>query len=176
MRKEDHKKFKTGDILLLHIPFRWYDLRSYLSWAIRFFTSSHWNHTAVLYKLDHVILVVEAMSKGVVATEFERWKKDHKDYSYEIYRTHQVEPKLTLEISFGKKYDFWSTLFYQVFYVLTGRWFGPIGKQSEKKVNCSELAALYLKIPNAYAANPEKIYQYLVENSAELIACEEKTT
>lgn len=171
MKREDYNKLETGDILLLHIPFRWYDLRSYLSWIIRKVTKSKWNHTAVLYKLDHVVLVVEALSKGVIATGFQRWEKKHVGYSYKIFRTKRVEPKKTLEFSFGKKYDFWSTIFYQVIYILTKRWLGRIDKQSETKVNCSELAALYLEMPNAYAASPEDIFRFLKSNEAKFIEC-----
>lgn len=57
-------------ILLVHNRFNFRDLVTYLSYAIRVFTCSKWNHVAIRVG-DQVI---ESAAHGVVATSYPEWE------------------------------------------------------------------------------------------------------
>jgi hypothetical protein len=62
---------KQGDILL-------YKGRTFVSWAIKFFTRSEYSHAGIAAKWNDRLMVMEAIRKGVIVNPLRRSVKRYK--------------------------------------------------------------------------------------------------
>lgn len=147
--------------VFVRYEFRVFDISSYLSAIIRFVIGFKYNHVAIRYQetvdgteMDYV---VEARSGGIFLSTFQNWleHRPHKQWlqlsAFEI-NEYEIASRL------GKKYDTLS-LFQQLLYRITGIW---LGSADDSEENCSEFAAVLLKMKDAHRATPKDVYMYLV--------------
>ena len=109
-----------------------------------------YNHVAVVVDLYGTLYVAEAVAKGIHVIPNARKYVDNND----VKLMEWVTPLSKLEGSvFSKeaikyalephRYDFLN-FWYQMKYILTGRWSGPTFEKSKKRIYCSELAAIVM--------------------------------
>lgn len=140
---------KTGYVIFVHNYLSLFKPASWLSYAIRLFTRTQWNHAAIVLTVGTDILIVEAKGKGVVATHFDIWLQKDRKYSIREPRYMPDDIERKIASSLGKEYDFVSLLFYQVILRITGKWIGSTGMEAQHKLYCSELVADCFNMPNA---------------------------
>ena len=153
----DPDKIKRGDILLVHTR------RSFISFLIRKFTKSYWNHVGVFVSKDDQWpkWVIEALPSGIVGRPFELKyvkvirgdkgkvlqikpsKKFHiaiaraKDLSYEQRK--QISNK-TYQWAFEDRgYDFLLLILGMILHLITCRTFKPRWLDIKSRFICSEL-------------------------------------
>src|SRR6187402_2761560 len=115
--------FQNGDILLVKVNHfsTWY--KWLLAKLIQFFDKTYYHHCAIY--IDGQIH--EADAHGVVVRDYSHFKYDELCVlrlvkpieSSEIFRYRATANDLV-----GKKYDYWSTLFFQLIYRTTRFWLG----------------------------------------------------
>lgn len=164
IREED---LETGDLLIVHRPFIWKVLATYLSAIIRFFTGFY-NHTDVIVKIYGKLYVLGAVGRGVILISFDKWIRMHHRV-FVIAKADRNYSETEVLRHSGKKYDLKTLLFTQPIYILSrwfikflfkyfqikinnndGFWIGKKGIVSERKVVCSELAALIRHYKNSH--------------------------
>lgn len=145
---------QAGDIILVHGS-------SWLAKAIQFFMNVYrkkkglpkrflYNHVAVVIDIWGELKIAEAERKGIEAyrdayqyvdehnVKVMTWKKPLSDSEKKQFS------KLAAHYSFkATKYDFFN-FFYQMYYIMTGKWVGKKGKKSENVLYCSEFAAVLM--------------------------------
>ena len=158
-------EIRNGDIALLHNYFNWKKPMTYLSWAIRFFTRSPWNHAGILVVIDSEVFVIEALAKGITKRNFKEWNIPSDKY-YEILRPKERLSKLDEHrVAFealslvGIPYDYFNIILHQPILIIFGIWIGR-KKQGNKKLVCSELVAyLYRdRIKKWWKTTPKGIF------------------
>lgn len=170
-------------VISVHHPFIWYKPMRYICAAIRFFTKSFWNHTALLVKEDKKSLyVVEMGAKGIEMTLFDDWGEDKiiyvnkTPYKYDKDRAGFLI-KIMLELRL--KYDYRGTFWYQLLYSI-GKWINAKFKtkiswmgftdagRAAQKFYCSELVGYIFNRTCNYFATwyrmaPNDVYEYMNE-------------
>ena len=131
---------------------------------IKFVTGGKFTHTAILFKVDSELLVIEMQKKGCEVKTFENWKKQY-NYTFEI--TFNKANKTTLNdiISYSsvKGYDFENFILKQPIKAIKER---VLGKKVEVKADkneddryiCSEFVAKVYGWKNYQSYTPQNIY------------------
>ena len=133
-----------------------------------------YNHAAVVVNLWGEKYIAEATEKGVtvipnaldyvlfkdtlVLTWIDPLNQKEQDLFSKTAIKYALEPH---------RYDFLN-FFYQIKYILTGKWSGPIGKKAEKRLYCTEFAAVCMdKVRGSFEG------QTWNKNPLDLELCEE---
>jgi hypothetical protein len=157
-------------IMGCHNPFRWYRPMAYLQVLIRLFQGLKYpkkyarnNHIAI--KRVDTNEVWESLKQGFVKRPFSVFqsKDDRRDTSDSFVVEIPQADWDYIESCEGKKYDFANTLVHQPIFFLTGKWKGRVAL-SQNKLQCAEVAAKILGMPNAVTACPASVIKYLYEN------------
>ena len=156
----DPDKIKRGDILLVHTK------RSLISWLIRKFTKSYWNHVGLFVSKDNQWpkWVIEALGEGIVGRPFELKyvkvirgdrgkvleinpsKKFRiaivrvKDLSYEQRK--QISNKAYQWALEERRYDYLLLIIGMILHLLTFRILKPGWLNIKTRFICSELIAI----------------------------------
>jgi len=168
-------------IVNVHNKFHWFEPFSYLYAAVRFFTNSNWNHTALLIK-DHMdeYYAVEMTTKGI------KRSVDLLDWSDDKYiaifkpkfkiNMHDTEILIRLTTELRLKYDYRGTGWYQLVYAV-GKWmnrklgthikwmgFTDAGRATER-FYCSEYVGWVFNKASGnfrdwYKLSPEDIFEH----------------
>lgn len=155
----DPDKIKRGDILLVHTH------RSCISFLIRKFTRSYWNHVGIFVSKDEQWpkWVIEALPDGIVGRPFElKYMKVErgdrgkvleinpstkfkiaiarvKDLSYEQRK--EISNKAYQWALQERRYDFLQLIFGMILHIITFRHFRPKWLNIKSRFICSELIA-----------------------------------
>jgi len=141
----DISLIKTGQVVSVHLPFKWYKPWRYLGVGIRAFTSSYWSHTSIFIWVHGHLCVAEADPR-VKITPFFDWSRDKIIKVSEYVMPQTIVEKRMGHIIMSKqgytKYDFLSLLFFQPIYQITGIWIGrKHNKNHDARLYCSEYVA-----------------------------------
>ena len=152
-------KIKRGDILLVHTK------RSFISWLIRKFTKSYWNHVGLFVSKDNQWpkWVIEALGEGIVGRPFElkyvkvlrgdRGKvleiNPSKKFRVAIVRVKDLTYEQRKQISNKayqwaleeRRYDYLLLIIGMVLHLLTFRILKPSWLNIKTRFICSELIA-----------------------------------
>lgn len=155
-----YTSIETGDIGLVRRELSWNPV-SWISAAIRLMTGCRYNH-AVLFVVttSAQIFVVEAVETGVQMITLSRWLKKYK-HELKVIRPLQKKPhniQSRILSYLGTPYDYTSLFIHQLkfqiarwFSLESPKWYGRTDKTgAEKKLYCSELAALVYDWPKWY--------------------------
>lgn len=132
---------KTGSIILVHNPVQWkFPFSSTIIWPLlRLITGSYFHHVALIWNVEGSILIVEALGKGIVVTDYSIWqKRARRDIA--IIEADLSPLQFTSHI--GKKYDKTSFFFFCLLKILTKKWYGKPQQAAEDLLYCFEFAAL----------------------------------
>ena len=116
--------------------------KSLLSRLIMRFTKGKFSHTAIVLEIGGKVCVVGAQNNGVNIREFKEWQNEFKyKYSvsipiYQAFNKEEIANKILSKVGVTK-YDYFSLLIAQPFYLLTRKWIGN-KKNAAKKFYCSE--------------------------------------
>lgn len=152
-----------GSILL-------FSSKSFIARAIQFFQRNRYNHAGLLVKLFEEWYVAEAEARGLVLNKL----ADRLHGNKVLMLTPKFEGKpaeitKTVVPMVGKhRYDFFSLLFFQMIYTITGWfnrpvWIGRRGNAAGKRLYCSEVCALvyhvvYGMFSQWWKYNPAMLY------------------
>lgn len=153
-------------ILQVHNPFQWNEPVTYLSFAIRVFTCSFINHSAILK--DGI--VYEMRGEGLVLTEYPEWLEN-------ANRTVWVfDSKVPVTVPFQTAYDIiggthikygFLDILQIAWFLIRTRWLGhnyewdgKKGTRLWKGVICSELVGIALGKPKPYLIIPDDINKF----------------
>lgn len=155
-------RLKTGDVIFTRMPLVWYKPIRFVSWAIRKVLKTWFNHVAIYVELYGKPFVAESTKGGVRIIPFDKWSKDS---IIEIKTPKFFEPQNEV----GQKimayqgftgYDYISLVWFQVILQATGKWKGEKGPKAQKKLYCSEYAALiyHQQFPEWWKTTPKDLY------------------
>lgn len=152
----DKNTFKDGDVILVH---NYFDLvlNAILFIPTQGFTRCYYHHCAMYLKG----YIYESIASGVTKT--------HKieDYIKDVGATREImvcrfpnakEEEITGNV--GVPYNWGATLFFQLIYQLTNRYFG---KKKPKRLNCSQYDGKCIGIENFGSIDPQDIYRMAKE-------------
>jgi hypothetical protein len=150
---------KPGYVLL-------YRSEKLLSRLIRFFQKSPYHHAGLVIELWGEIFVAESDSHGLTVN---RIKDSIKGYTNIVLQPKfEYDPikinKFVVPILGKHKYDSMSLLFYQLVYLITGKWIGRKDEHASKRLYCSEFVAyVFYNLNNIfedwYKTNPRMIFE-----------------
>lgn len=148
---------QTGDILHCHG-------KTWVSKAIRWFTKSWVNHTAVVVEVWGHTYIVDAQKNGVNPKPLEAWLKE---YNYEIIvarpKTGPKDPRTFSIRAFMKVgltgYDYNSLIFRHPWAIITKKW-ARDKDTNDKRMVCSEYVAWLYQVEKPYRITPKKLYDY----------------
>lgn len=141
------EKIRNGDILL-------YKGRGFVSWAIKFFTRSEYSHAGIAVWWYDRLMVMEALSKGVIVNPLRRsvgrykgsveWWTLKKDF--DINNDDRKKMIIFAQEELGKDFAFWGLFLF----ALVISFVIPLGKKDfltrEKRLFCSlYVAEIYNK-------------------------------
>jgi hypothetical protein len=151
---EPHE-LKTGQIILVHNGFELKYPLSLLYWAVRKITSSFWNHCVIIWKVGNHTLIVEGLETGIIVTHYDIWIRRR---NREIEVVGEPTDSDTLIRSLGLGYDFSNFFIHTPYRILTGgKWIGKSSETANRKLLCSELAALIQGWEHSYKTTPKDI-------------------
>ena len=131
--------------------------------AIRVFTRSHVNHTAMFIEIWGKIFVIESQSNGTNLKPFQEWVKKY-NYKYEISRplefTAETKERAMQKIG-TTGYDFRSLILVQPIYQVFGIWLGKGEKKADEKLYCSEFVGWVYKLENWWKNSPQQVYEIM---------------
>jgi hypothetical protein len=141
---------------------------------IQIATKCYYNHVAIVAMYLGELWILEANSKGFVPFMSLENYRNRIGYKIEIavldpvktYDEKEVYARLR-EIS-GKGYDYWSLIWFQLLYIITGKWKGHTGEYAKDKVYCSEAIAYAFNMPEWWTWAPSKFW-HLVGSEFNLI-------
>jgi hypothetical protein len=143
--------------ILVHHQFSLFDISSWLSLIIRFFTRSYYNHSALQFDLNNKTFVLEARFGGVVVATLSEWLAHRPNKEYVVGDAYVPIDIDNFYNCWGVKYDV-KSLLQQAFYIITGKWWG---KQDTKRVNCAEVVAWVYKLEKPHLWTPATIEESL---------------
>jgi hypothetical protein len=137
--------FRTGDIGLVHVKYKWYDYHTWLAPFIRLFDRVYYNHVFLIVEDNGIFYRFEATEHGIEKNLFiEKTTRDDNKISI-IRPTFDITDKQFDQIRSlseklkGTPYDWKGTLFDQLIYQETGKWIGSTNENVEnKRFYCSE--------------------------------------
>jgi len=144
---------QNGDIILVKVnTFRkWYTFL--LAKLIQIFDRAYYHHCALYINGK----INEADAGGVVVRDMSHYKGDEICVLRLIHPITEQEGTIYLSTAseqVGKKYDFWSTLFFQLIYRVTGMWFGFRKTHAQSRLFCSEHCILPIHHLRGYFPKP----------------------
>jgi hypothetical protein len=131
---------------------------------IQIATRCYYNHVAITAMYLGELWIIEANSKGFVP--YMSWDnyQNRIGSKIEIAVLERIEPinkinayKRMREIS-GKGYDYWSLIWFQLLFIITGKWTGHTGDYAKEKVYCSEAGAYIMNIKNWWTFSPRMLW------------------
>ena len=147
-------KLIEGDVILVHSK-KWL-ARQIQKWMNLYRirkglpTRKLFNHVAVVVDLYGSLHVVESIETGVNVKPDAKAYVDRQDCKVLTWvnplsaREGSVFSKTAINYALTPhRYDFLN-FWYQIRYIITGKWRGPVGENSTKRVYCSELAAIVM--------------------------------
>lgn len=143
----------TAKPILVRHNFSIFDVSSWLSALIRFFTKGYYNHSALLFVIEDKTFVLEARFGGIVVATWDEWLKHRPNKKFMIGTTHIPLNIDNFYNCWGVKYDI-KSLFQQAVYITTGKWFG---KNATDKVNCAEVIAWIYDMDEPHKYTPKMI-------------------
>lgn len=155
-------KLKTGDVIFTRMPLVWYKPIRFVSWAIRKVLKTWFNHIAIYIELYGKPYVAESTIGGVRIIPFDKWAKDSE---IEVKTPTFIEPPFEIGHNIMAYqgftgYDYTSLIWYQIILQATGKWKGQKGAKAQKKLYCSEYAALIYSnhFPGWWKVTPKDLY------------------
>lgn len=138
---------------------------SWLGWLIRLIARVKYNHVAVLFNINDVWFLQEAIGDGVVTKPFlnSNAANYYTHYSIEEYRVQLSRKDIMDRIlkSTGIKYDFAGLLFYQLWFNLFRKWIGSAVKGKEK-FYCYEHVAYVFGFADSYKIVPKTLNENFI--------------
>ncbi len=175
-------KLEYVAVVSVHHPFVWWKPMRYICAAIRFFTKSYWNHSAILVKeKGRSDYIVEMGAKGIERSEYVEWCEDkiihvHKP-TFKYDKQHMMLI-ISLLLKLKMKYDYRGTFWYQLLYSIgkfINRIFGTNIKwmgftsagRAAQKFYCSELVAFLFHetsgfLEEWYKMSPSHLFEKMV--------------
>jgi hypothetical protein len=150
-------QLQPGDIIVFRDKWVWNEPITWLSFFVRLFTRCYFNHTALVADDGWQLVINEAVAKGIIS----RRAKDH------LFRSGVTIMILRPSIPFdnakamskvGVPYDFWTLIFFQAIYRITGIWIGKTTHGDDKLV-CSEYAAWVYGLPKWWLMSTREIIE-----------------
>lgn len=139
--------------------------KGFLAKAIRWFTRSKYNHTALVVECWGETYIVDAQKNGVNPKPLEAWLKE---YEYEILVARppemtDLEAKTFSIRAFQKVgltgYDFQLLLIKHPWSIITGKWKKNMRDPKDKMV-CSEYVGWVYRMLQAVRLTPQDLYEY----------------
>jgi len=159
----DKTLLRNGDILLCQS-------NGWLGKTIKAFTKSRYNHAAMVLEVSGVLMVIDSQRKGTNLQTFENWVKKYA-YNYHVARYlfgNAPWGKRIRARAFSKtgatSYDFSSLIFWQPWYLITGKWRGRKAAKAAKRMYCSEYVAWNHELPDWWAMSPQGLFLHLVDD------------
>ena len=143
------EQLKTGDIL--HCT-----SEGFIGRAIRWFTRSRVNHTALVIEVWNELFILDSQADGTNMRPISEWNRKY-NYSYIIDRPDEFTTKQrnkAVSVIGHTPYDFKSLLIYQPIYILTGKWRGKTKDAAKNRLYCSEYIAWVFNMPQWWKASP----------------------
>lgn len=131
----------------------------FLARAIRRFTRSRVNHTALVIEVWGETFIIDAQRDGVNLRPLKEWQKKY-NYNYIISepKTFTKEQKqLAISMVGHTPYDFASLLWYQPLYILFGKWYGKRKGDAKNRMFCSEFVAWVYELENWWKLSPQEV-------------------
>jgi hypothetical protein len=181
----DPKSLPNGTFIAVYRKWVWNQIVSYLSVAIRLFTNSWWNHTAVLIIGDGSIIilkngikyplikgaayVLDAGSSGVEIYTYDKWKEiSGGNKKHWIFIKPLVDAPVKEYTDYiGKPYDFVSVLLWQPIYRVFRVWLGKKGIAASDKSFCTEVWSYVNKLPNPHLKATSDVVEAYKDNIIE---------
>lgn len=123
------------------------------------------NHASIVVIIDGVPFVAESESKGFILNPLEDSVKGRKIFVKRFNgRTDEAAIIRMVLLMLGRhRYDYFSLLFFQVYYSLTGKWIGKRDEHASKRLYCSEaIAYIFNKLTGLmvkwWMYNPQMLY------------------
>src|SRR3990167_3222306 len=133
-------EFENGSLVFFRTKLKWFDPLSWLSAAIRYFAKIKYNHTGIIFKMEGIPFIFEAVGRGVICTEA-NYRLSGK---ITLVRTPRVPPAIrefrrAVSKAGHTKYDFVGLLFYQLFFQIFHIWIGSNNKnKADDRFYCYE--------------------------------------
>jgi hypothetical protein len=159
MERVDITFIKPGFVLM-------YRSNKFISKAIRFFLKCPYHHVGLVIELWGELFVAESKRHGLEINRLE----DSIRYSRILvlkpkfeYDSVQIN-KFVVPLLGKHKYDIMSLYFFQLVYLLTGKWIGKRDEHASKRLYCSEFVAyvfhnFYGRFHDWYKTNPRMIFE-----------------
>lgn len=148
--------------IIVHTPLNWKRPLTLISWAIRKFAKTYYNHAAFIVTIDHIDFVVEADMKGVVMIPLKDWVKEQIVTVYKVPKFYRA--KALTKVG-NTKYDFGSLFFYQLINTVTGKYYGYTDeRKAAKRFYCYEYLAWVLELPKWYTMLPNPFKEWADSN------------
>lgn len=141
---------RTGDIILFYKPFKWYKIRTYLSWIIRKIAMTKYNHAGVVVNNWYIPFLNEAQGVGLITESCHtRLVGCHIKIMRRLDIDSISEASLAVKangIIGNTKYDFMGLvhqLVLNTWYKISGKkiWIGKKGDDASRRMYCYEYAA-----------------------------------
>ena len=153
-------KLLTGDIIL-------FKPTSLIGKIICYVSKSPYSHASIIVNNWHIPAVNESQPRGIISPPAQLRLQGEtiliKRYKNTMFFS---EEKFAIHANshLGKRYDFISTLFFQLIFQLTGIWIGKHSNAAERRLYCSEYVALvYNKtvgiFPEWWKVDPKHLWQ-----------------
>lgn len=128
-------KLKPGDVIFTHTP------RSIISWLIRYWGKSYWNHVMLVTEVGEGVKVAESVASGVREVGLYEAIKPNEIVGIKRPEYDGVDSAIQKARDLvGRPYGFFDIL--QIFvWEVTGRWYRP---WKTKAIICSELVGMAL--------------------------------
>jgi hypothetical protein len=150
-------------VLLVHTPFNIKRPLTIIAWLIRKVTKTHWNHCAILIKIDGVDFIIESDIKGVTMLPLKNWAKEQEVAVYGIlegsYRRNKILEKVG-KVGYSFKDLFW----FMPVYLITGQFYGQKVDGYSNKPTCYEFAAWWLDMQDWYMMTPANFKKQLEDS------------
>lgn len=138
--------------------------KRFTSKLIKFVTGGKFTHTAILFKINNELFIIEMQKKGCEVKTFENWKNQY-NYTFEITFNEVNKTTLSDLLSYSsvKGYDFENFIFKQPIKAIKEC---ILGKKAEVKADkneddryiCSEFVAHVYGWKNSQSFTPQNIY------------------
>lgn len=137
--------------------------QGFIAKAIRLFTRSRVNHTALVIEIWNELFIIDSQANGTNLRPIKEWNKKY-NYSYVIDRPNRfavAQREKAVSVIGTTPYDFKSLLWYQPVYILTGRWRGKRHDEAIERLYCSEYIAWVFDMPQWWKASPQAVKEWM---------------
>jgi hypothetical protein len=137
-----------------------------LAKLIKWFTKSRFNHSALVLNLSGYLFITDSQIKGTHLKTIEEWQKKY-NYKYIISRPDNFKramKKRAVSVFGHTPYDF-TSLIYQAWYQITGKWVGKSKDKAEHRMYCSEYVSFVFNKPGWWKTSPADLFDYVKKNN-----------